>query len=738
MLQIAEYLQLSKALVTRMEQHAAARELSAAALPAALQEGPLRSLLDASLAAIPNLFTALESREVFPYEDPDMDDLEEADAEELQLDDFDNITSPAKEQQQRLLADPCFLQGICNASCVWVSGCDGFEFKSIHLAGLVLGGHPLPSKLPRLTATPVAAAAAAGNFDAWKRMIAEDGDLGPAAMCAAAHFGRVEMLSLVVDKSSWMCDFDVAVASAAKSAAAAGQFAALRLLLDHGCSPDAELMASAARGGDLSTLQWLCAKGCPWDGSTLAQAAAGGHQQLLEWAIAEGCPEDARACAGAASTGNLPLLRWLREQGFEWDVRCYVAAAEGGHLGVMRYAREHGCNWGAGNAVCAAAARGGRLEILQWCVENGAARVPRTCEGAAAGGHLDVLKYANGNGCPMNERAACAAAAHGHAACLAWIFENDGGSFRSSWIWQHAICRGHRECVKLSVLRGCTDFADLRASRDWCAGAYGDLELVRWMMDWAAGEGDHTCADVADGICIGAAYYNHLHVLGWMLAAGHLDLDCSAPALEALESSVESLETVQWLHARGVRFHARVFEKAAARGDLEVLAWLRGVAHCPWDSRACVAAVKRRFGSLEPLQWLVQAGCPLSSDVWDAAVDLDARKWLCTLPSRPWDDKLVLWALRKGDKAAADWAFANEPDAAAVVSARGCATAISSGRPAMVAWARRHGGNWDAACAKALASARFVMVSCCKAHGFVVGKALAARLRARGYSCGSR
>jgi len=738
MLQVAEYLQLSKALVTRLEQHAAARELrlahaSPAALLAALQEGPLRLLLDARLAAIPNLFVASESREVFPYEDPDFDDHEDAVEEELELDDFASIIPRAEEQQQRLLADPCFLQGLCNAPCAWVSGCDGFYFKSIHLAGVVLAGHPLPLKLPLLTATPVAAAVAVGNFDAWKRMMAKDADLEKAALCAAAHFGQIEMLTWALDGDRGVYNSESVLASAAKSAAAAGQFAALRLLVDHDCGFDEKLTAAAARCDDLSMLQWLHAQGCPWDGSTLAQAAAGGHQQLLEWAIANYCPRDTRACAGAASAGNLPLLRWLRDQGFEWDVRCYIAAAEGGHLDVMRYARENGCGWGAGNAVCAAAARGGRLEILQWCVENGAAWGPRTCEGAAAGGHLDVLMYAHSNGCPMNERAACAAATHGHAACLAWIFENDGGSFKSPWIWEPAICLGHRECVKLSVLRGCADFTDPRTSRDWCAGAFGDLDLVRWLMDWAAGEGDDTCTDVADGICIGAAYYSHLHVLDWMLSAEHLNLDCSAPAVEALDSSVDSFQTLKWLHAHDVRLHASVFEKAAALADIEVLTWLRDVAHCPWDSRACVAAAKRRYGSLEPLQWLVQAGCPLSAAVWDAAVDFDARKWLCMLPSRPWNSKLVLWALRKGDKATANWALANEPDAAAVVSAHGCATAISSGHLAMVAWARKHGGKWNGACAKALASAKLEMVLCCKSHGFIVGEALAARLRARGY-----
>jgi hypothetical protein len=653
--------------------------------------------------------------------DPDFDDDEDADAEELELRDFRSFTPPAEEQQRRLLADPCLLQGLCNAPCAWVSGCDGRSFTAIHLAGLVLAGHPLPLRL-QLSATPVAAAVAVGNCEAWQRLMMEGAYLDQTALCAAAHFGRIEMLSWLLDGDRGVFDDrEKALTTAAKRAAAAGQFAALRLLSDHHCRLDEGSAAAAARGGDLAMLQWLRAKGCPWNGYTLAQAAAGGHKQLLEWAIAEGCPRDARASAGAASTGILPLLRWLREQGFEWDVRCFVAAATGGHLDVTRYLRENGCDWGAGNAVCAAAARGGRLEILQWCIENGAAWGPRTCEGAAAGGHLDVLKHAHGNGCPMNERAACAAAAHGHAACLAWIFENDGGSFMSSWIWQHAICRGHRECVKLGVMRGCADFSESRESRDWCAGAYGDLELVRWMMDWASGNGTDTYADVADGICVGAASCGHLYVLEWMLAAGHFGRDSSAPAVEAADGSTTSLETLQWLYEHGALFDASVFERAAAIPVMEVLTWLRDVVQCPWDSRACVAAaLDEEESSLEVFQWLVKAGCPLSAEVWDVAYRLELRKWLCTLPSRPWDDKLVLWALREGEREVAEWALVNEPEAAAAVTAYGCAAAIASDDIAMLKWARAHGGEWSDACALALASASAEMVASCASHGYAM------------------
>jgi hypothetical protein len=182
---------------------------------------------------------------------------------------------------------------------------------------------------------------------------------------------------------------------------------------------------------------------------------------------------------------------------------------------------------------------------------------------------------------------------------------------------------------------------------------------------------------------------------------------------------------LQWLHEHDVRFDASVFAEAAETIDTRLFAWLRDVAHCPWDSSACVAAAKCTIGGvLNALQWLVQAGCPLSAAVWDSAAHKSARKWLCVQPDRPWDDKLVLWALRNGDEALAEWALANEPEAAKAVRARCCAEGIAAGKLGAVKWARSHGGEWTDACVQALSSAPFPMVQHCVADGCGVSEAM--------------
>jgi len=256
-------------------------------------------------------------------------------------------------------------------------------------------------------------------------------------------------------------------------------------------------------------------------------------------------------------------------------------------------------------------------------------------------------------------------------------------------------------------------------------------------MERAASRGGGSAVRAASDICIGAACSGQLQVLELKLAARHLDLSSSAPACAAAYGGDDSLMALEWLLKHGVRFDASVSESAASSSDIATLTWLRDVAHCPMDSRACVAAAMGRQFSiarehhpterLQALQWLLEAGCHLTPAVWEAAED-DVRKWLCALPARPWDNKLVLEALRKGDEALAEWAIANEPDAAQAVKTRGCETAIACrwGAKEMVTWARAHGAEWSAACSVALATGepRFDLVRHCVSDGCGVIEAM--------------
>ena len=50
-------------------------------------------------------------------------------------------------------------------------------------------------------------------------------------------------------------------------------------------------------------------------------------------------------CAFAAFGGHVDVLDWARDRGCPWDEETCASAAEGGHLDVLRWARAKGCPW---------------------------------------------------------------------------------------------------------------------------------------------------------------------------------------------------------------------------------------------------------------------------------------------------------------------------------------------------------------------------------------------------------
>jgi hypothetical protein len=126
-------------------------------------------------------------------------------------------------------------------------------------------------------------------------------------------------------------------------------------------------------------------------------------QERFMWACSNGLPlDDKRTCAAFARGGDWEMLQWARANGCPWDEGTCAAFARGGNLEMLQWARANGCPWDEG--TCAAAARGGHLEVLKYARANGCPWNEGTCAAAARGGHLEVLQWARANGCPWDAR----------------------------------------------------------------------------------------------------------------------------------------------------------------------------------------------------------------------------------------------------------------------------------------------------------------------------------------------
>ena len=127
-------------------------------------------------------------------------------------------------------------------------------------------------------------------------------------------------------------------------------------------------------------------------------------------------------CAAAARGGQFEVLEWLRENECPWDFRTCAEAAKGGHLEVVKWARAKGCPWD--EWTCAYAARAGHLDVLKWACAKGCPWDGTTCEGAAREGHLEVLQWATENGALWLPSLCKFAADRGHHHVMDWIVKN--------------------------------------------------------------------------------------------------------------------------------------------------------------------------------------------------------------------------------------------------------------------------------------------------------------------------
>ena len=123
--------------------------------------------------------------------------------------------------------------------------------------------------------------------------------------------------------------------------------------------------------------------------------------------------------------GCLSTLQHLQRKGRLEKKHLCAYAALGGHLEVLQWARANGCPWDS--YTCHCAAENGHLEVLQWAHSNGCPWDAQTTVCAAKGGHLTCLKYARTNGCPWDFDACvsflCGDKA-GHDARVAWCTAN--------------------------------------------------------------------------------------------------------------------------------------------------------------------------------------------------------------------------------------------------------------------------------------------------------------------------
>ncbi|UPR04914.1 hypothetical protein HOP50_18g82590 [Chloropicon primus] len=315
----------------------------------------------------------------------------------------------------------------------------------------------------RVSSSTVTAALRGGHLDVYSWLVAKGCKVDRFTACEAARRGYLRELQRMKDDpkllKSWSNEY-VAMG------AAEGSEEAWQWLIENGCPFGVSSYQAVMRKGNLDVFKRMVDHSTERDLSFfqperyLPFAALFGHLPLLQHAVdVAGMTMDDKVCAGAAKGGHLGILQWARSKGCPWSLSVARNAAEECHLDVLQWARSQDppCPWD--EKTCEGAARGGHLDVLKWlrsqdppCPWNG--DVPAE---AAQEGHIDVLKWALANGCPVDERTCAYAARAGHLSLLLWCRK---GCLKESWNLDAAPCPWNHHAFLYATASGHEDVCE--------------------------------------------------------------------------------------------------------------------------------------------------------------------------------------------------------------------------------------------------------------------------------------
>jgi hypothetical protein len=203
-----------------------------------------------------------------------------------------------------------------------------------------------------------------------------------------------------------------------------------------------------ASKGNLDVVREARAFGCPW-GDTAVEACRNEHLQLLRWArgppaASRRVPLYAMCYRVAAEGGHLDVIKFLREEQCEYiNNRAANAAAQFGHPRCLELlyeiCAENEGRWSPDD-VCAHAVTSEQIDVLKtaWALEPERYNAfkyedpfttfnVKPMQWAASRGRIDMMEWLLDNGCPWGSYTCGVIAKRGDPAVSKWAAEAPNG-----------------------------------------------------------------------------------------------------------------------------------------------------------------------------------------------------------------------------------------------------------------------------------------------------------------------
>jgi len=202
--------------------------------------------------------------------------------------------------------------------------------------------------------------------------------------------GRLDLVRFLVEEMNYVAKHRIDSRCLVSKAVQLGYLDILKYLVSKGFTVSARSISLAAEEGHWECLMYLRTKNAPWmtpgpceypdtiKYTPLYYAVNAGNLPMVIYLLQNNCPKE-----------NLYLHYFQRE--VEYSI-C-TTSVKNGDLKCLHILRAYDVPWYADTSY--AAAEGGNLEILKYCVENGCPIDEDVYFHATRGGHLECLKYLN-------------------------------------------------------------------------------------------------------------------------------------------------------------------------------------------------------------------------------------------------------------------------------------------------------------------------------------------------------
>ena len=296
------------------------------------------------------------------------------------------------------------------------------------------------------------------------------------------------------------------------------------------------------------------------------------------------------------------------EEQSKYNCNPCLSAAEHGHIECLK---KHHKNMDSSIiGVCDVAAENGNIECLEYAHKNGDIWSDKACILACESNSISCLKYLHENGCPWDRKVCETAAEYDHLECLKYAHEN-GCPWDEMTLYK-AIENNNLECLKYAHLYGCPD----------------EIEMI-----------DTACRS------------NNVEILEYVHKFMKLPFSTLSSVFSVLKNG--HIECLKYLYENGAKLTTNTMQFALEDNNKECIKYLIDI-HCPMDQYVNIMAV--RFCDLEivkylyekhiiklnkdyllkhvllnkfqVLKYVLEKGCPYSSDIIDDIINLDKAGYL--------------------------------------------------------------------------------------------------------------